>query len=370
MRMLTDLLCSQITSSIIKCVLKCWIMLLIVGCPSHNNGLSPFVGDKNSKMIRKNQYLLLPHVPNRNGDKVDASNSSSNNNETSDTNDMNLQHIVNHNFLMETSENNNLASVNENDENYFEIFKTPMRFGTENHTEVIAQVGTTAHLPCTIHNIGEGVVSWIRKNDYHLLTVGLTTYSSDERFCATHLKNSEDWTLQIKYVQMRDAGQYECQVTKYPPMSIFLTLNVVEARAEIVGPSLKYLTPGSTLKLICKVLQSTEATAYIFWYHDNRMINYDLDRGINVSSEADFHYSELTILHTTKDHSGNYTCVPSNSQPASVVVHIFKGDVAAMYHEHRSCGSCCWLKHHVMNIILLLAISKLVSFVNFKFVAV
>ncbi|XP_070491160.1 uncharacterized protein [Chironomus tepperi] len=370
MRMLTDLLCSQITSSIIKCVLKCWIMLLIVGCPTHNNGLSPFVADKNSKMLRKNQYLLLPHVPNRNGDKIDASNSSSNNNETSDTNDMNLQQIVNHNFLMETSENNNLASVNENDENYFEIFKTPMRFGTDNHTEVIAQVGTTAHLPCTIHNIGEGVVSWIRKNDYHLLTVGLTTYSSDERFSATHLKNSEDWTLQIKYVQMRDAGQYECQVTKYPPMSIFLTLNVVEARAEIVGPSLKYLTPGSTLKLICKVLQSTEATAYIFWYHDNRMINYDLDRGINVSSEADFHYSELTILHTTKNHSGNYTCVPSNSQPASVVVHIFKGDVAAMYHEHRSCGSCCWLKHHFMNIILLLVISRLVSFVKFKFVAV
>jgi hypothetical protein len=136
-----------------------------------------------------------------------------------------------------------------------------------------------------------------------------------------------------------------------------LTLNFfsvsTEARAEIVGPTLKYLTPGSTLKLICKVLQSTEATAYIFWYHDNRMINYDLDRGINVSSEAgtsaspegtlekkkktffshfyaffptDFHYSELTILHTTKNHSGNYTCVPSNSQPASVVVHIFKGE--------------------------------------------
>lgn len=40
---------------------------------------------------------------------------------------------------------------------------------------------------------------------------------------------------------------------------------------------------------------------------------------------TDFHYSELTILHTTKNHSGNYTCVPSNSQPASVVVHIFKG---------------------------------------------
>uniref|UniRef100_A0A336M9X6 CSON014215 protein n=1 Tax=Culicoides sonorensis TaxID=179676 RepID=A0A336M9X6_CULSO len=97
-----------------------------------------------------------------------------------------------------------------------------------------------------------------------------------------------------------------------------------EARAEIVGPTVKYLTPGSTLKLICRVLQSTEKTAYIFWYHNNRMINYDMDRGINVSTEADFHNSELTILHANKEHSGNYTCVPQNSQPASTIVHIFK----------------------------------------------
>lgn len=59
-----------------------------------------------------------------------------------------------------------------------------------------------------------------------------------------------------------------------------------EARAEIVGPQVKYLTPDSTLKLICRVVQSTEASAFIFWYHNNRMINYDVDRGINVSTEA------------------------------------------------------------------------------------
>lgn len=70
-------------------------------------------------------------------------------------------------------------------------------------------------------------MSWIRKKDYHLLTVGLTTYSSDERFSATHLRRSEDWTLQIKYVQQRDAGIYECQVSTHPPTSIFLNLKVI-----------------------------------------------------------------------------------------------------------------------------------------------
>lgn len=41
---------------------------------------------------------------------------------------------------------------------------------------------------------------------------------------------------------------------------------------------------------------------------------------------SDYHYSELTIQRTNREHSGNYTCVPSNAQPAFVLVHIFKGE--------------------------------------------
>ncbi|CAD0205677.1 unnamed protein product [Chrysodeixis includens] len=64
-------------------------------------------------------------------------------------------------------------------------------FGTENNTVVTSQTGSTALLPCVIRNIGDGIVSWIRRKDYHLLTVGLTTYSSDQRFQAIHLQHSE-----------------------------------------------------------------------------------------------------------------------------------------------------------------------------------
>ncbi|KAB0804832.1 hypothetical protein PPYR_01802 [Photinus pyralis] len=161
-------------------------------------------------------------------------------------------------------------------------------------------------------------VSWIRRKDYHLLTVGLTTYSSDDRFQAVHLQHSEDWTLQIKYVQTRDAGLYECQVSSHPPTSIFIQLNVV-------GPSEKYLKPGSGLRLQCRVVQSTEPPLYVFWYHNNRMINYDLDQGINVTTELPVKISTLTISSAATRHSGNYSCVPSNAQPASAYVHILNG---------------------------------------------
>lgn len=40
------------------------------------------------------------------------------------------------------------------------------------------------------------------------------TYTNDERFTVLHAEGSDDWTLQIKYVQKRDNGTYECQVSK------------------------------------------------------------------------------------------------------------------------------------------------------------
>ncbi|XP_043496227.1 cell wall protein DAN4-like isoform X2 [Polistes fuscatus] len=121
----------------------------------------------------------------------------------------------------------------------------PMTFATENSTTISAQSGSTALLPCVVHNLGDGVVSWIKcKTVQELLTVGMITYANDERFQAIHFHHSEDWTLQIKYVQGRDAGLYQCQVSTHPPTSIFLFLEVVEL------PSLTTHTKISGTKLV------------------------------------------------------------------------------------------------------------------------
>ncbi|CAN8005559.1 unnamed protein product, partial [Ixodes hexagonus] len=73
-------------------------------------------------------------------------------------------------------------------------------------------------------------VSWIRRRDLHVLTVGRFTYTSDQRFQTIHMDNSDSWMLQIQYPQKKDAGVYECQVSTLPKISRFVTLNIIGER--------------------------------------------------------------------------------------------------------------------------------------------
>lgn len=52
-------------------------------------------------------------------------------------------------------------------------------------------------------------------------------FVSEYVYCVFFVSLRQDWALQLKYVQMRDAGLYECQITMHPPTSIFIHLNVV-----------------------------------------------------------------------------------------------------------------------------------------------
>ncbi|KAL0860555.1 hypothetical protein ABMA27_009926 [Loxostege sticticalis] len=207
-------------------------------------------------------------------------------------------------------------------------------FLTENCTTVIAQIGTTAILHCEVSDITENTVTWIRKKDYSLLSVGLVTYSADSRFFSAHGRHVKDWALHIRFATSADAGYYECQVPTHPPTSIFFKLVLVAAYAEIVGESEKIIHEGSMLRLVCVVKRSTEPPSYVFWYFENRMINYDLN-GVNVHNGRQT--SELVIGKAEPKHAGNYTCVPANAKAASVTVHVVQSETpAAMQHGNNS----------------------------------
>lgn len=67
----------------------------------------------------------------------------------------------------------------------------------------------------------------MRHRDLHILTVATYTYTSDQRFTATYHRDTNEWTLQIKWAQKRDAGAYECQISTQPVKSYSIDLSIV-----------------------------------------------------------------------------------------------------------------------------------------------
>ena len=66
----------------------------------------------------------------------------------------------------------------------------------------------------------------------------------------------------------------------------------------------------------------------IYRYHNDRMINYDTDRGVIVTKDKTG--STMSLKNASSGDSGNYTCVPYNIRAASVLVHVLsEGNSAA-----------------------------------------
>ncbi|XP_048484576.1 neurotrimin [Plutella xylostella] len=207
---------------------------------------------------------------------------------------------------------------------------------------ITAQLGTHAYLPCKVRQLSNKSVSWIRRRDAHILTVDRFTFIADERFQAFLVEATDTWTLQVKYVQARDAGLYECQVGTEPKMSHFVQLNVVVPRIEIAGEAEVYVKAGSTVRVACVITQALEEPAYIFWYHnDERVLNYDRALvEIRMERRApDTTIGNLIIYNTRREDSGNYSCSPSNLDSASVVLHVLSGEQPAAMQHGNSAGA-------------------------------
>ncbi|KAJ8667041.1 hypothetical protein QAD02_008703 [Eretmocerus hayati] len=186
--------------------------------------------------------------------------------------------------------------------------------------DILAQKGGTATLPCKWLDQGGGIVTWIRRKDRQLLTVGQNTHSVDKRFMIKHVNS--DWSLLINKVTHEDAGLYECQIATHPVQQYFVRLSITDAYSIIPGAPDLHVKQGSNLRLECKLMSATEPPLFVFWYRNSRMINYDLEPGVKVGLNKAG--SILEVEKTQPTHGGNYTCSPNNAREAYVMVHVIE----------------------------------------------
>ncbi|XP_078052291.1 limbic system-associated membrane protein [Augochlora pura] len=183
---------------------------------------------------------------------------------------------------------------------------------------VLAQTGGSAMLPCRF--TGPGIVTWSRRRDRQLLTVGRHTHSIEDRFVV--VPDSPDWNLKIKNVKKEDAGLYECQIQTDPIQKRLIQLSITDAYSMIPGGPNLHVKQGSSLRLECQLMAAAEAPSFIFWYRQGRMINYDNEPGVTV--QATKNGSILTVDKVKISHGANYTCLPSNARAAYIMIHVIE----------------------------------------------
>ncbi|KAK7085339.1 hypothetical protein SK128_014158 [Halocaridina rubra] len=138
------------------------------------------------------------------------------------------------------------------------------------HAQTHATVGKTVYLTCIVKNLHNYTVSWVRARDIHLLTAGVTTYTSDNRFSAVNPVGGDHWMLRLRHARPSDAGTYLCQVSVSPPISVPITLTVSEAVASVRPGTDVYLKVGSKVVLICEVI-GCPYPASPAWYRGYRL---------------------------------------------------------------------------------------------------
>ncbi|XP_050690438.1 uncharacterized protein LOC126982437 [Eriocheir sinensis] len=196
--------------------------------------------------------------------------------------------------------------------------------------EITTPVGIPANLTCGVRQLGDKKVSWIRRQDLHVLTTGNFTYTTDTRFRALHLPGSPFWSLEVDRPAITDSGLYECQVSTQPKIFRRFRLSVVVPSARITGSREIFMKAGSDINITC-VVKGAIRGAPVTWYHvlprdppkeELVEINAGGRGGVQLVTDKNSGTSWLLVTHATWRDAGNYTCAPVHATPTSVSVHV------------------------------------------------
>lgn len=110
-----------------------------------------------------------------------------------------------------------------------------------------------------------------------------------------------------------------------------------------------YVKTGSLLTLTCLMSQGPHDLGTVAWYRGSQAVvtssrsenDIETEPRITVETEwSDALTSKLRITHAKPSDSGNYSCVPTVAERASVNVHVINGEhPAAMQHGNTAAGS-------------------------------
>lgn len=106
-----------------------------------------------------------------------------------------------------------------------------------------------------------------------------------------------------------------------------------ESKARILGHSELYVKTGSSVTITCVISQGPHDLGTVLWYRDsipvhNSPLPPQGTPRLYINSEwTDGLTSRLHITRALVADTGNYSCVPTSAEPASVNVHVINGNI-------------------------------------------
>nr|XP_053636103.1 lachesin-like [Cherax quadricarinatus] len=192
-----------------------------------------------------------------------------------------------------------------------------------NQTVVVGRDGT---LRCSVENLGNFKIAWMKADTQTLLSISNTMISRNYRIRVSHSDNST-WFLHLDAVSLADRGYYLCQINTVPPISRQGYLEVVvppNILDEETSTDVE-VNEDSPALLRCGA-EGYPAPEIRFKREDGLSIRYAAKGrdGAVASNETrsvggvEKTVGVLSFRTVTRTDMGHYLCIANNSVPPSV----------------------------------------------------
>ncbi|XP_036363918.1 cell adhesion molecule 2 isoform X1 [Octopus sinensis] len=195
-------------------------------------------------------------------------------------------------------------------------------------TNVTFLRGELATLRCAVINLGTKFVIWRKASDPNPLTVSEELYVEDSTYSVHRVPSAHEWNLQIKNVQCKHNGVYECQVSSKDTIRKHVYLLVIDKPRNdpaitISGKS--YVDKDLAIRLTCNA-SGLSHPHVADWFKDGQKINANKIKQISITGSSSYETgtisSTLVIKHSKLTDQGTYICRTSESLVTSMKVNV------------------------------------------------